>query len=136
VLRALGAVLVVTGIFACTPAQPYGAPPASTYSVAAFEIVTPSFTDRVAVATVAPEFAGASKVRPHLGRFFLPADHQRAAPAVIAISRDLWETRFNSDPATIGRIVRLNGADVVIIGVLPRDFTIPQRAVIWAPRKN
>lgn len=44
-----------------------------------------------------------------------------AAPVVV-ISHDYWQTRFGGAPGAIGRSIRVNGADLTIVGVTPRGF--------------
>ncbi|MBI1761539.1 MAG: ABC transporter permease [Acidobacteria bacterium] len=58
-----------------------------------------------------------------LGRGFLPEEELRpGAAAVAVISHKLWQTRFNSDPATVGRNVKLNGQPFTIVGVAPANY--------------
>jgi predicted permease len=44
-----------------------------------------------------------------------------ASPSVL-ISENYWQKRFAGDPSVPGRTIRLNGAEVTVIGVTPRDF--------------
>jgi predicted permease len=44
-----------------------------------------------------------------------------ASPAVL-ISENYWQKRFAGDPSVLGRTIRLNGAEVTVIGVTPRNF--------------
>jgi predicted permease len=39
------------------------------------------------------------------------------------LSHDLWQQQFASDPAVIGRKVRLSGIDFIVVGVAPERFT-------------
>src|SRR5829696_4946385 len=48
-------------------------------------------------------------------------DASRAEPEAV-IGERIWQVRFNSDPNIIGRRVRINQADYVIVGVTPEDF--------------
>ena len=36
---------------------------------------------------------------------------------------DFWKHEFASDPAVLGRTIRLNGADFTVIGVVPETFS-------------
>lgn len=47
------------------------------------------------------------------------------------ISDRLWRTRFNGDRAIIGKSVRLNGTDHLIVGVMPPGFDFPNGTDIW-----
>ena len=58
-----------------------------------------------------------------LGRALTPADDQKVgAHPVAVISYTSWQRRFAADPAIIGRIVKINGLDYTILGVMPRGF--------------
>jgi predicted permease len=60
---------------------------------------------------------------PALGRFLRDDETARpgAAPVVV-ISYDYWQTRLGGDAAALDRRVRVNGADLAVIGVAPRGF--------------
>jgi macrolide transport system ATP-binding/permease protein len=62
-------------------------------------------------------------VEPRLGRGF--RDDEDQAPgrdAVVVLGPDFWKNEFASDPAVVGRTVRLNGRDFTVIGVAPDTF--------------
>jgi predicted permease len=61
-------------------------------------------------------------VRPMLGRGFRSEDEIPGRPKVVVISHAIWRDRLDSDPNVIGKTLRLNGADHVVIGVLRPDF--------------
>ena len=64
---------------------------------------------------------------------------------MIVISARLWERRFNSDPALLGKTVPLNGRSYTVVGIMPKTFEFPlplfnvqggqfaQRVDIWVP---
>ncbi len=60
-----------------------------------------------------------------LGRGFLPEEDRPGHSRVAVISDTLWHTRFQADPAIIGRTMVYGGASVSIVGVLSPDFTFP-----------
>src|SRR5579862_2490045 len=66
-------------------------------------------------------------VSPMLGRDILPEEDQPGHSDEMILSYGLWARRFNSDRGIIGRTVRVNGRDCLIIGVMPRDFNFPMR---------
>src|SRR5687767_3319034 len=68
-------------------------------------------------------------VNARLGRTIVPEDDRPDAPPVAVISSKYWHTRFNTDPAVVGKTVRMNNVVVTIVGVLPADFTGIQQAV-------
>jgi predicted permease len=53
-----------------------------------------------------------------LGRPFVPEEDLPNGPRVTVISRGLWESRFNSDPNTVGKSISLGGEPYTIVGVL------------------
>jgi putative ABC transport system permease protein len=78
-------------------------------------------------------FFDALGVRPIAGRTFLPDDDSRRANAVV-LSEAFWRSRFNADPAIVGRDVRLDGEPFTVVGVVPRDFQLLAGTNIWAVR--
>jgi hypothetical protein len=79
------------------------------------------------------------RVRPILGRGFLPEEDQPGHDHVILLSYGLWQRRFGSDPAVIGRTVNVGQENYTVIGVMPADFRFPPdlrasyRVDAWLP---
>jgi putative ABC transport system permease protein len=74
-----------------------------------------------------------ARTAPYMGRAFTEADEQVDAPAVALIGYALWESRFASDPAIVGRTLQLSGTPHTIIGVMPEGFAYPVRNRVWTP---
>jgi macrolide transport system ATP-binding/permease protein len=57
-----------------------------------------------------------------------------ASPAVL-ISENYWQRRFGSDPAVLGKTIRLNREPFTIVGITPHDFVGTSIAVpdFWLP---
>jgi predicted permease len=76
-------------------------------------------------------------IEPHLGRGFLPEeDTAPGRDAVVVISDQLWKSRFNRNPAVLGRVISLNSIPFKIIGVAPSAFIgdLPGLPVeVWIP---
>jgi len=74
-------------------------------------------------------------VSPARGRAFSPdEDRTTAASPVALIGHDLWRRRFGGDPEVLGKVLRVNGTDLTIIGVMPAGFTgLTGRAELWFP---
>jgi putative ABC transport system permease protein len=74
-----------------------------------------------------------------LGRGFLPEEDQPGHDHVIILSYSLWQRRFGSDRAVIGRTVYLDQQNYTVIGVMPSDFRFPpelpasHRVDAWFP---
>src|SRR5688572_15795321 len=75
-------------------------------------------------------------VRPALGTWFPPDDDPATAARKLVLSHRLWRERFGSDPAVIGRLVRLDGQDATVIGVMPEGFEfLDSRTQFWTPSR-
>ncbi len=61
-------------------------------------------------------------VKPVLGRTFNADEDLKAAATVAVVSHSLWQTKFNSDPALVGRTLTLNGLPFTVIGIAPEGF--------------
>jgi len=58
-------------------------------------------------------------LHPTVGRWFTESEDARNAPPVAVVGHRAWTTRFGSDPGVVGRIVRIDGVPVTIVGVGP-----------------
>lgn len=135
-MRKLACLLLTAtiGAAACDRAPAFPQPPASEYTAAPFELVEGSKIDTVQGASITQEFLRLSGVRAVLGRLFSGEDFQPTGSPVVVLSRELWERGFGSDPAIIGKPIRVNGRNMIVVGVMPREFAIPAGAAIWLPR--
>lgn len=57
-----------------------------------------------------------------LGRVFRPEEDRYGGPRVVLLSYALWASRFGKNPNILGRIMRLDGENYTIVGVMPRWF--------------
>ena len=58
-------------------------------------------------------------LHPAIGRWFNQAEDAHNAPPVAVVGHRAWTTRFDSDPAIVGRILQIDGVPVTIVGVAP-----------------
>ncbi len=65
-------------------------------------------------------------VQPAQGRNFLPEETVDGHDKVVIISYRLWQTLFSSDPAIIGRSLKIAGTPYQLVGVLPQGFYFPK----------
>jgi putative ABC transport system permease protein len=63
-------------------------------------------------------------VKPVLGRFATAEEDVVGRDRVLVLAQRFWETRFQSDPGVIGRVVRIGGEPFTIIGVAPRSVEV------------
>jgi putative ABC transport system permease protein len=89
---------------------------------------------RLSAAAVSPAFFDVLRVRPALGRSFRSEEARAGQHRVIVLGYGLWQGRFGSDPAVVGRKVFLNGVPHEVVGVLPQTFEFPDSTIeLWAP---
>ncbi len=65
------------------------------------------------------------------GRTLLARDEQGVEGPVAVLGFDVWRTRFNSDPAVIGRVVQLGSISMTVVGVMPEGFRFPRYHQFW-----
>ncbi len=68
-----------------------------------------------------------------LGRTFTAADDIPHGPQLLVLSHHLWTTQFASDPAIVGRTVRLGTEQATVVGVMPAHFDVPSGIEFWHP---
>jgi predicted permease len=94
-------------------------------------------TERVWGHLVTPSYFSTLGVRPALGRAFDPIAEQPGQSPTVVMSYRFWQNHLASDPATIGKPLRINGQACTIVGVAPRDFLGASPAVygadLWMP---
>ncbi|HSF41835.1 MAG TPA: ABC transporter permease [Thermoanaerobaculia bacterium] len=73
------------------------------------------------------------RVKPIVGRGFLPGEDSPQAQPVVLLSYGVWRTRYQGDPKVVGRPVRVNGEAGTIIGVMPQGFAFPIAEQVWVP---
>jgi putative ABC transport system permease protein len=86
------------------------------------------------IPAVATDFFDTLGVRPALGRAFERADAVPPHHRVLVLSHAAWQNRFGSDPNVVGRLIKFDGVDYQIVGVMPEGFAFPEREVdAWRP---
>jgi putative ABC transport system permease protein len=78
----------------------------------------------------APAFRVA-RVQPLIGRYLLPEDEHEAAPRVVVIGYELWQSHFAGDRAVVGRTVLVGGVPHDLVGVMPPGFAMPRDQELW-----
>ncbi len=81
-----------------------------------------SAAEQIRGARVTSDFFDVLGISPALGRNFLAQEDVENAAPVAMVSYGFWQRRLGGDQAAIGRAVRIDGRDTVVIGVLPADF--------------
>ncbi|HTM24588.1 MAG TPA: ABC transporter permease [Vicinamibacterales bacterium] len=84
-------------------------------------------------ARVTPAFFPALNVQPALGRWLTEQDAAAGHERVVMMEHGLWQARFGSDPAIVGRTIQLSGQPYEVVGVMPAGFQYPEGAALWVP---
>jgi predicted permease len=80
---------------------------------------------RLSCASVEQNFLPTLGISPILGRNFLPEEDRPKGPKVALISYGLWLSHYALDPGIVSRLIDVDGKQVRVIGVLPRNFEMP-----------
>ena len=73
------------------------------------------------------------RMAPEVGRTFVADDDIAGSEPVTILSHALWQQRYGSDPAIIGRTIDLSGVGHTVVGVMPSGFSYPGNTMIWIP---
>lgn len=87
--------------------------------------------ERVTASVVTPDFFSVLGVEPELGTTFSADATRDAAGDLVVLSHSLWVRRFGADPATVGRVIRIDGRPHTVVGILPATFRQPERDLSW-----
>jgi predicted permease len=60
--------------------------------------------------------------RPSVGRWFDETEVRRGAPVVAVLGHQTWTRAFRADPSIVGRVLRMEGVPVTIVGVAPANY--------------
>jgi putative ABC transport system permease protein len=70
---------------------------------------------------------------PVAGRLWREEDDRPGAAPTALISEGLWRGRFGADPQIVGRLIKVDGTPVEVVGVLPAGTAFPAGAEVWTP---
>jgi putative ABC transport system permease protein len=83
---------------------------------------------RVSVLVVTAGAFDALGVRPILGRGIQPDDSRPGAGKVMLLGYGLWKNRFAGDSAVVGRSVKIDDEERLVVGIAPPEFRFPPNA--------
>lgn len=76
-------------------------------------------------------------VEPVAGRLFSEEDDRPGASGTVILTYGLWNRRYASNPAMVGRTILLDAKPYTVIGVLPSWFDYPDtRVQLWLPVRH
>lgn len=82
---------------------------------------------------VSPNVFDLLRVSPHMGRPLTAADDQLGVPLVTVLSHRLWASVLGSDPAIIGKVIKLSDSQYTVVGVMPPGFDFESNNDFWLP---
>ena len=103
------------------------------FTFATFNVAGEEKPERLIGAGMTVSAFTALRVPPLLGRSFSAEDEVPGAPRVALISYVLWRDRFELDQNVLGRTLKIDGFESVIIGVMPEGFEFPFTQRVWTP---
>jgi len=72
-------------------------------------------------------------VVPMLGRSFSAEEDQPGHSHVALVSYALWQSQFAGDPNIVSKSIRLDAEPYVVVGVLPKQFSLGRSQDLWIP---
>jgi predicted permease len=86
--------------------------------------------ERIPGMQVGDGYLSLMRVKPLLGRDFLPEEQLDGKDQVVVLGYGLWQRRFAGDPGIVGKRITLSARPYTVVGVAPRDFpALPQSLV-------
>jgi predicted permease len=89
--------------------------------------------ERVHMHMISADFFTALRIRPVLGRAFLPEEDKVGASPVAILSDGLWSRKFGSAQDVLGKNITLNGKAYTIVGVAGGHITGLSNTDIFVP---
>jgi putative ABC transport system permease protein len=101
-------------------------------------LVLPDGSQSMGGMVVTPSYFKTLGLKPILGREFTEGELSRpkVQPSAVILGYDLWQRKFNGDPAIVGKTIRISrmAAPLPVVGVMPRGIRfLPDQAASSEP---
>jgi hypothetical protein len=73
------------------------------------------------------------RLKPVVGRGFKVDDEHADATPVVLLSHRVWERRYGNDAWAVGKVIRIDDVNHVVIGVMPAGAQFPEDTDLWTP---
>jgi putative ABC transport system permease protein len=105
------------------------------YRWSGFNITESSRPESVRGIKASAELLPMFGISPQLGRYLAPEEMQAGHERVAIIGHGLWQMRYGSDPAILGKTIELDEKRYTIVGVMPASFrfTWDQEMDVFVP---
>jgi putative ABC transport system permease protein len=131
-VRWLAPFCLIVAAVSCARPDDGPIPPRDSYTSTRATMAVDGRPEDVTIGRVTSSFFGDSRLQPMFGRRFMPEDYTSPA-RVVLMHHDFWQARFESSPEIVGTTIQLDGVPLVIVGVMPRGFDVPDGAQLWVP---
>jgi putative ABC transport system permease protein len=106
----------------------------SALQIDTFNVKTTGPARRVRGSRVSASFFRVMALDPQLGRAFGPEQDSPIANPVVVLGHSYWANQFASNPAVLGRTMKIDGIAHTIVGVMPPALRFPgDFSEFWVP---
>ena len=92
--------------------------------------------ERFSGAFITPNTFDLLRVQPILGRGFVAGDEVPGAPYTAILGHDVWRNRFGGEDDVLGTVIKINGEQATIVGVMSEGFGFPSGQALWVPMRD
>jgi predicted permease len=90
--------------------------------------------EREDILKVSADFFSTLGLAPAIGRAFSEDEMSYAGSRVVILTDAFWRQHFGADPSTVGRRIRMDGEERLVVGVLPAQFRfLSSKARLYVP---
>ncbi len=86
------------------------------------QVTVQGVPERVMVTVTTGNYFSVLGLQPQIGRAYTAADGDLGGHPSVVLSHGYWRSRFGSDPAIVGRTLKLNDVPVTVAAVTPESF--------------
>jgi putative ABC transport system permease protein len=106
-----------------------------TYRTVSYNLTGDGNPERILSARISAGMFRMLGATPILGRDFVEEDDRPGNDKVVMIGEGLWQRRFGGDTTIIGKTLKLNGENFVVVGVVPTTVRLPDQREreLWTP---
>ena len=105
----------------------------SMYRFAAFTYSENAGALRVNGMEVSPNLFEVMGETPLMGRFFADGDDRPGNDDILVVSELFWRGQLGSDPAVVGKVIRVDSKPFTVVGVARGVFDFPSGTLMWKP---
>jgi len=103
------------------------------FAQSSFNLSDRGTAQRILGAKATYDLLNVLRLKPVLGRNFLPEEDRPGGAKVTLLGYDLWQRLFQGDRNVLGRVLQLDNESYTVVGVLPREAVLPDRSELWTP---